>query len=134
MASCESPPNWGGGDFFQSFPVKIECQAQGIHPFRCLLGPPAPKAPEKGGLSEPGRVLEKKVKRGMMGKERLAGRTEEKGGNCTEDEKGQREAERAEWPGYWEKGRGGRAGVPLLRAGALSTLCYCLRLSLAVQC
>lgn len=61
----------------------------------------------------------------------LALRREEGG---LKDENGQREAKRAEWAGAWEKGRGGRAGMPLLRAGALFTLCYCLHLPLAVQC
>ena len=44
-------------------------------------------------------------------------------GSCAEGRKGWR-----------TRGPGRGAGAPLLRAGALFTLCYCLHLSLAVQC
>lgn len=113
------PPNFGG--CYQSLP--IECQAQGV-PLAASVDPASRMHPNtlKGSLFR---------ERYEEGSQRRKGK---KIKGLVQDAKGQREAKRAEWAGAWEKGRGGRAGMPLLRAGALFTLCYCLHLPLAVQC
>lgn len=104
--SCTSPPDLGAGVSPSRLPLKTECQAASWHSV-----PPALKPLGKGGL----HVRKEEWREPRDARER-------------------RGAVRKATSGWGAQGPGRRAGAPLLRAGALFTLCYCLHLSLAVQC
>lgn len=109
-----SPPDLGAGVSPSHLPVKTECQAASWHSVPSALKPPG-----KDGLRVR-KEVRKKTGGGVEGNRRDTG---ERRGAVLKVRKG-----------WGSQGPGSRAGAPLLRAGALFTLCYCLRLSLAVQC